>query len=141
MITLLNRNWIQTKFWPLVRRAEKSTVDARYRGYSKRIQAALYLLLESQQVSLRVSQIDFWLSSLVVSPRNQEWWEKLKTRLKGSRRGFTPSLVAQMTLAAFSWLFTIISSFLAAVGNATTALQIAAATLWIWLVCSISTII
>jgi hypothetical protein len=137
MITLLNRNWIRTQFQPLIEAVEDPTVREKYGGFDKRIEAALYLLLEAQQVSLRASQVKFWLSSLIMSPRNQDWWEKLKGRLKGSRRGFTYSLVAQILLAAFVWLFTIISSLLAAIGNATTALQIAAATLWIWLVCNI----
>jgi hypothetical protein len=137
MITLFNRGWIHTKFERLIKRTEESPVADRYPAYNDRVVALQYLLAEAQQVSLRATQTRFWLSSLVVSPQNQLWWTKLETRLHRSRRGFTYSLVAQILLVAFVWLLTIISSFLAALGNITTALQIAAATLWIWLVCII----
>lgn len=134
MITLLNRIWIYTKFKSLIKRTRHNRLEDRYRAYGRRIEALFYLLSESQQVPLRTTQTEFWLSSLVVSPLNQQWWENLQERLQRSRRGFTFSLFAQILLAGFVWMFTIISAILAAWGNSTTALQIAAATLWTWLV-------
>ena len=134
MITILNRNWVQRQFKPLIKRTTKRPVTERYREYKERIEAALYLLAEGQQVPLRATQVHYWLASLVVLPQNQTWWLDLRDRVKRSRRGYSFSLVAQVLLATFVWIFTIFSSYLAAIGNATTALQIAAATLWIWLV-------
>jgi hypothetical protein len=98
------------------------------------MQSALYFLKEAQQVPLRGTQVMYQLASLVVLSENQGWWKKLKKQLEGNRRGITFSLLAQNLLAFLVWIFTIVSSFLAAIGNTTIALQIAAATLWIWLV-------
>ena len=134
MITLLNRNAVQTSFEDVIERTQSSTVKDRYENIGERVQAVLYFLKESQQVPLRATQVKCQLASLVVLPENQGWWIKVKKNLEGSRRGVTFSLVAQNLLAFFVWMFTIVSSFLAAVGNTTIALQIAAATLWIWLV-------
>lgn len=132
MITLLNRIWVHDHFAGLIERAKK--VADRCKSYGERIEAVLYFLKEAQQAPLRATQVQFQLASLVVLPQNQHWWKSLAERLEHSRRGVTFSLVAQILLAAFVWLFTIISSFAAAFGDSTTALQIAAATLWIWLV-------
>jgi hypothetical protein len=101
----------------------------------------LYLLAEAQQVPLRVTQVDHWLVSLVLAPENQNWWKNLTKRLEQSRRGISFSLVAQILLALFVWVLTIISSLLAATGKTTSALQIAAATLWVWLVRVLSSIL
>jgi hypothetical protein len=134
MITLLNRTWICTKFEPLIERASREGIQTKYRDYATRIEAALFFLSESQQAPLRITQTNYWLSSLVVSPRNQGWWEALKDRVKRSRRDYTASLVAQIALAGSVWVFTVASAFIAAWGNSTIALQISAATVWTWLV-------
>jgi len=134
MITLLNRIWIHSKFERLIRKTKLEKVRNRYREYEERVESLLYFLSESQQAPLRVTQTNYWLSSLVVSPMNQGWWMALKDRLERSRRDYTSSLFAQIALAGIVWLLTVGSAFYAAWGDATIALQIAAATLWTWLV-------
>jgi hypothetical protein len=135
MITLLNRNWIQKPFTRLNDRAKHAKVRQRFPTYDKRVQAARYFLSESQQVPLRATQIQFQLASLIVLPKNGKWWKGLVHKLDRTRRGTTFSLIAQLLLVIGVWILTITSSLLAAIGNTTTALQIAASTLWIWLVC------
>ena len=55
-------------------------------------------------------------------------------RLEDTRRRITASLVAQMLFTAIAYLFTVITSFNADLGDPATALQIAPGSLWIWLV-------
>jgi hypothetical protein len=118
----------------LIDRTKLKKVQRRYPEFTERVECVLYFLSESQQAPLRVTQTKYWLSSLVVSPMNQDWWVGLRDRLQRSRRDYTSSLFAQIALAGAVWLFTIISAFYAAWGDVTVALQIAAATLWTWLV-------
>jgi hypothetical protein len=134
MITMLNRIWIQRCFKDLIKATRQTKVANRYPDYGDRVRNALYFLTQAQQAPLRITQVEFWLASLIVSPKNHQWWVNVAEYLRRSRRGVTFSLVAQIALAAFVWLLTIVSSIFAAAGSSTAALQIAAATLWIWIV-------
>ena len=133
-ITILNRSWVRRKFNDLSVKAQTMSVIWKFKDYKGRIQSARFLLQETQQVPLRASQEQGWLSSLIVIPDNSAWWEDLEKRLKSTRRGVTPSLVAQLLFAGIAYLFTIISSFATELGDPATALQIASGSLWIWLV-------
>lgn len=136
-ITILNRYWVRGKFHKLWERSRSLNVQRHYPAFSNRILAVQYLLQEAQQVPIRASQERGWLSSLIVSPENHLWWERLKSRLISTRRGFSPSLIAQILLALTAYVFTVIASFLADFGDPSTALQISSGSLWIWLVCTI----
>jgi hypothetical protein len=133
-ITILNRLWVRRTFRELSDKARPLSKRYGVDMYESRIRAAQILLQEAQQVPLRGSQEKGWFSSLVVVPDNTKWWDHLEERLLNSRRGFTASLVAQMALAVTAYLFTVISSFDAELGDVATALQIASGSLWIWLV-------
>ena len=133
-ITILNRYWVRKRFDEPRVDARKRNVNQKYSELEGRIGAAEYLLEEAQQVPLRACQERGWFSSLIVAPKNTEWWNQLERRLRSTRRGVTASLVSQMLFAAIAYLFTVISSFQAALGDPTTALQIASGSLWIWLV-------
>jgi len=134
-ITILNRQWVQQEFREL--RTNARSLSRKYNELTDRIEAAIFLLQEAQQVPLRASQEKGWFSSLLVVPGNALWWEHLQERLETTRRGITASLVAQMLLAAIAYLFTVITSFNADLGDPSTALQIASGSLWIWLVCRV----
>lgn len=134
VITILNQYWVRKRFGGLQSKARELSVRDKYRGYEDRIRAAQYLPQEAQQVPLRASQERGWLSSLIVIPDNDEWWEHLESRLKSTRRGVTASLVAQMALASVTYLFTVITSLVGSLGDQATGLQIASGSLWIWLV-------
>jgi len=75
------------------------------------------------------------LKDLVSNPENKDWWLGLRKNLSKTRRGVTFSLVAQMLLASVAYLLTIIGGFQASAGDPTTALEIAAGNLWVWMVC------
>lgn len=137
-ITILNRYWVRKRFNGLLTKARSLSIRQKYREYEDRIRAAQYLLQEAQQVPLRASQEKGWLSSLVVIPKNEIWWEHLEGRLRSTRRGVTASLVAQMLLASVTYLFTVITSLVASLGDQGAGLQIASGSLWIWLVSHMS---
>ena len=128
-LTTLNRYWIRRRIKDL----HKS-----YRAASTYFQVVLdsveYLLAEGQQVPLRASQEDGWLSSLIVSPNNRKWWKGMQKRLESTRRGVTFSLVAQGSFAVIAWIFIIASAFVASLGSIPTALQVSAGSLWVWMV-------
>lgn len=132
-ITILNRLWVRKQFDSLVKKAQRLNPQ-RFPYFDRKVRSAQFLLQEAQQVPLRASQERGWLSSLIVIPGNADWWKSLEGRLKATRRGFTASLVAQMALAFTAYLFTVIASFLAYLGDPDTALQIASGSIWIWLV-------
>ena len=128
-ITILNRYWVRKKFGGLLSKAHGLSIRGKYREYEDRIRAAQYLLQEAQQVPLRASQEKGWLSSLIVVPQNDVWWEHIESRLMGTRRSVTPSLVAQMAVASVTYLFTVITSLVGSLGDPSTGLQIASGSL------------
>ena len=131
-LTTLNRYDVRKRMTAI--REDHRAVLLHYTTYSRVLDSVEYLLAEAQQVPLRVSQEGGWLSSLLVSPANRIWWERMMTRLKDTRRGVTFSLVAQGSFAAIAWIFVIVSAFIASLGLVSVALQIAAGSLWVWMV-------
>ena len=132
MLTIRNRYWVRQEFRNL--RRNIGDVHARYEEFDQRLGAIQYVLEEAQQVPLRLSQEQGWFSSLMVAPQNDRWWKHLRDKLRDTRRGITLSLITQMAVAIVAWLFTIIAAFASSLGNITTALQISAGSIWIWMV-------
>jgi hypothetical protein len=134
VLTILNRYWIRNQFQQLSERARDRAVKTKYRAFEERVAAAQYLLQEAQQVPLRASQSNGWLSSLIVVPGNEEWWQNLKNRLFHGRRGVTASLVFQMLAAIVAWIFTVSAAFKTSLGDESQGLDISSGSTWIWLV-------
>ena len=134
VLTILNRYWIRNQFQELLERARDRGVNNKYRAFNERVAAAQYLLQEAQQVPLRASQDQGWLSSLIVVPGNEEWWQNLKNRLAHSRRGVTVSLAFQLLAAILAWIFTVSAAFKSSLGDGTQGLDISSGSTWIWLV-------
>lgn len=136
MLTIRNRAWVREEFDVL--RRHIGDVQRKYPTFGQRLDAIQYILEEAQQVPLRVSQERGWFSSLIVAARNGPWWENLERKLKDTRRGRTLSLVSQMGVAILAWLFTIVAAFVSSLGDVSTALQIAAGSVWVWMVSELS---
>jgi hypothetical protein len=134
-LTILNRFWIRQRFQDLLRTAKSIESSGKYPDLSKRIESILYLLQEAQQDPIRASEHNHWLSSLLVLPKNQLWWQRLRQRLRRTRRGVTFSLIAQIVTAGIAWLIAVLSSFLESFGDTTTPLQMSSGSIWIWMVC------
>ena len=134
-LTILNRYWARKQFNGLrseVRRHRN--VRQIYPVIDERINAIQFFLEQAQQVPLRISQEEGWLSSLIVSGRNHSWWLHLSTKLKVTQNGTSYALITSMIVATIAWLFTVIAAFVTDLGNISTALQLSAGSLWIWLV-------
>ncbi|KAK6442915.1 hypothetical protein LTR95_000793 [Oleoguttula sp. CCFEE 5521] len=125
-LTILNRAWVKVQFRRLKDKASRLKT---FGIYEDRVQSAMLLLQEAQQVPLRASQQNGWFSSLIVGPDNADWWERITNSLKSTRRGLTASLVAQTATAIVAYSFTVTASFLANRGDPTTALQISSGNL------------
>ena len=72
-ITIFNRFWVRKEFDKL-RRLKPNQAKRRenFHHYESRIRASQYLLQEGQQVPLRASQEQGWLSSLLGLPENAD---------------------------------------------------------------------
>ncbi len=132
-ITILNRNWVRREFESLLKGLNK---DLREK-IGERLEAAQYLLQESQQVPMRASQVGGWLSSLIVLDKNEAWWTRVKKDLQKSRRGYTFSLVAQIGLAFIAYTFTIaitLNSSPLGTSEGSNIELTAGGGLWIWMI-------
>ncbi|KAH7127145.1 hypothetical protein B0J11DRAFT_432600 [Dendryphion nanum] len=134
VITILNRYSLRTRWFVLCQAALARAVHDKYSDFIERVRAMQFLLQEAQQVPLRASQEKGWLSSLIVSPKNQAWWRNVKRRLSRTRRGVTFSLVAQIMAAGTAWLFTVAGGFIQSRGDRVVANQLSSGTLWMWLI-------
>jgi hypothetical protein len=138
-VTILNRIWVRRKFESLLRQLDELPnpplgLRESLRG---RLGAAQYLLQESQQVPMRVSQIDGWLSSLIFLDTNDAWWTRVKKDLQNSRRGYTFSLVAQIGMALIAYTFTIATALNSFQGGNLEGHQViltAGGGIWIWMI-------
>ena len=133
-LTILNRYWVRRHFDRIYAKMGESGEEGSTRIPREQVQAIQYLLQEAQQVPIRITNMDK-LKDLVSNPENKDWWLGLRKNLSKTRRGVTFSLVAQMLLASVAYLLTIIGGFQASAGDPTTALEIAAGNLWVWMVC------
>jgi hypothetical protein len=139
-VTILNRRWIRRQCASII----KSMRDNASRNSPPeqnlalvRIRAVGYLLAESQEEPLHLLIDDLGQLRDAIFDQGERWLLEAKAQLESTRRGVTPSLVAQVISAAIAYIFTIILTFsLAEVREVTFALQAAAGTLWLWLVCT-----
>ena len=135
-LTILNRIWVRGIFGSLLDKLDDLPRNL-HQGLRKRLRAAQYLLQESQQVAMRVSQVDGWLSSLIALDDNHAWWMRVKKDLKNTRRGYTFSLLAQIVMAFLAYTLTIaISLNSSPLGNSEVdgVLLTAGGGIWIWMI-------
>jgi hypothetical protein len=136
-ITILNRIWVRRKFRSLQKKLV-GVPDELNNGLCEQLRAAQYLLQESQQVPMRASQVDGWLSSLIALDKNHTWWTTVKKDLKNTRRGYTFSLFAQIAMAFLAYTLTIAVSLNSSpLGNDSAGngvLLTAGGGIWIWMI-------
>jgi hypothetical protein len=132
-MTVMNGNWIHEKFKKLWERSRTQPSPVRER-FGRRINAASFIIQESQQAPMRVSEDVGWLSSLIVLKENQSWWIYVEGHIRDTRKGVTLSLIAQISMAFITWLFTIAVALIGNLGDSTTALQLASGSLWLWMI-------
>ena len=132
MLTVLNSKWTRDEFGRLHRCL--SDVTPRYPAMKAKLHAIEYVLNQSQQVPLRLSQELGWLSSLIVNGRNDPWWENVARDLSFTRRKVTLSLVIQMLVAAVAWAMSVSVLFITNIGDLISTEQIAAGNVWVWMI-------
>ena len=138
-LTILNRNWAVGEVEQFLKRSQRVVepeVAAAVSHFKSRLRSFSSLAIEGQQVPLRASVVQHWLSSLIAHPGaiNTAWWTSVSQSIGRGRRKPSFSLHAQISLAILVWAFTLIAGISAATGAITTAIQIATSTLWVWLV-------
>ncbi|QIX01661.1 hypothetical protein AMS68_007178 [Peltaster fructicola] len=133
-LTILNRSWARKCFSGLRSRAARGSVSERAPHFDKKVSAIQFFVQESQQTPIRTNFERNWLASLIVLPENIIWWKDVQKRLKGTRRGFSPSLIAQMGLAVIAYGLTVVAALATNLGDPNTALQLASGCLWVWLI-------
>jgi hypothetical protein len=134
-LTILNGYYIRQKFKDLRRRSRELGVGGRIpEMFRNRMKAAAVIVQESQQVPMRASQDNGWLSSLAVLGENEPWWDSAEKRIWSTRRGVTLSLVAQILMAFIAWFLTVLGALLGNLGDTTTALQLSSGSLWLWMI-------
>jgi hypothetical protein len=137
-VTILNRIWVRRIFETLLEQLDGLTNLSRdlSQEIRERLRAAQYLLQECQQVPMRASQVDGWLSSLVHLDKNHAWWMRVKKDLRNSRRGYTFSLVAQIGMAFVAYTFTIATSLNTSTGTpeGSQVILTAGGGIWIWMI-------
>ncbi|KAF8175981.1 hypothetical protein K438DRAFT_1979487 [Mycena galopus ATCC 62051] len=131
-LTTFNRNYIAAKFKRLREKAEKDTKQ-RYDYMVERLDAAAFILQESQQCPLRADQRNGELASLVVLPDRQHFWRTARKDLTNTRRGFTYSFLAQVILAFASYLISFIAAVHDSLGSPDVGLQFATSSVWSWM--------
>ena len=132
-ITILNRSHIQCRFEGLQQRASVLGPPHEANFLQQRLWSVQFLLKESQQAPLRLSQEGGWLSSLLLLKENNGWWSGVRRSLRQSRRKWTYSLVAQLSMAAAAFGLTVLSALAGELGDNSTALQLSSGTIWLWL--------
>ncbi|KAH8831116.1 hypothetical protein DL96DRAFT_1523993 [Flagelloscypha sp. PMI_526] len=131
VITALNRRYIFHRFRDILAVAKEANPLLR-----KRAEYAAIILAETQQVPMRASQEDNWLSSLICVDKNTDaFWKKVKDTLAKNRRGWTPSLVTQVIAALLSYLFAYITARVDTLDKDTreTGLYFATSIVWSWM--------
>ncbi|KAE9378440.1 hypothetical protein N431DRAFT_400117 [Stipitochalara longipes BDJ] len=131
-ITAFNRRWIRKRFAVSANNLPLK-FDSKFSHFKPSVEGAQYLLEKAQQVPLRCSEVEGWLSSLIVLPQNRHWWTGVMEDLTKTRRDVTFSLIAQLLFAVLAYIFTVIEAFPQS-GSLTTATQMSASGLWAWMV-------
>lgn len=104
--------------------------------YADRLSAITEVLSTAQHVSLRANQTQAWFSSLLVLDLEckDSWWVKAGEYCRSHVRDFTPSALAQLSVAIVAWILTTVAALAGKLGDPNTALQNASGSLWLWLV-------
>ncbi|KAJ7031199.1 hypothetical protein C8F04DRAFT_1111902 [Mycena alexandri] len=133
-LTVFNRRYITARFQALKRTVERET-GPEYHFMASRVEAAAYILQESQQCPIRANQRRGELANLITmnGSHRQNFWEIAAKDLKNTRRGFTYSFGAQVFLAFVTYLISFIAAVVDSLGSPDVGLQFASSTVWSWM--------
>jgi hypothetical protein len=93
------------------------------------------ILIESQNIPLGiVNGPGRQIAQLVVNPRNGTWWSHVAGEIVKTKREWTYSLIAQLSMVIVAQLFSIIDYFTSAADDTTISVGLALNSLWIWMI-------
>ncbi|KAK7457053.1 hypothetical protein VKT23_010356 [Stygiomarasmius scandens] len=118
MLTVLNSRWVARIFHKL-----------KYPN----VQSAVRILSSLQQAPVRVDRLDpYLLPSLVVLPENDDWWTELREHLEYTHT-WSVSAATSIAWVVIAYIFTIIDSFTADIGQLIEVNGQGVGSVWIWL--------
>ncbi|KAF7336507.1 hypothetical protein MSAN_02305400 [Mycena sanguinolenta] len=131
-LTAFNRRHIMAKFKRLKEQVQKDT-QRRYHYMAQRVDAAAFVLQETQQCPMRADQRSGEFASLIVLPDRQNFWIIAAKDLNNTRRGFTYSFLAQVIFAFLSYLISFLAAIHDSLGSPDVGLQFASSSVWSWM--------
>ncbi|KAJ6495233.1 hypothetical protein C8R45DRAFT_1094892 [Mycena sanguinolenta] len=131
-LTAFNRRYIKNTFEQLQERVVTETKEC-YHYLAETLDAARFVLEESQQCPMRANQRTGEFACLIVLLDRQNFWLIAAKDLENTRRGFTYSFLAQMILAFISYLISFIAAVHDSLGSPDVGLQFASSSVWSWM--------
>ncbi|KAJ7500868.1 hypothetical protein B0H11DRAFT_1855744 [Mycena galericulata] len=133
-LTAFNRRYIARQFQKLKYSASKD-IGPEYYYMVERVDAAAFILQESQQCPMRADQTTGELGNLIVmnDTARHNFWKSAAKDLRNTRRGFTYSFLAQVVVAFATYLISFIAAVHDSLGDPDVGLQFASSTVWSWM--------
>ncbi|KAJ7608733.1 hypothetical protein FB45DRAFT_379373 [Roridomyces roridus] len=134
-LTAFNRRYAFRKFRGLKDKVQRNTRQAVYGWMIERLDKAAFIVVEVQQCPMRANQRDGEFASLLTIndlDRNI-FWKVAHKDLKNTRRGFTYSFLAQVLMAALSYLLSFIAAFHDSFGSPQVCPQFVSSMVWTWM--------
>jgi hypothetical protein len=116
-LTVLNTRWVTKRF-------ERLTYP--------NVRNAVRILSSLQQSPIRVVEEDGLLASLIVLPKNDEWWTQLAQSIDYTHT-WSISAATSIAWVVIAYNFTLIDSFAAGISNSINSNGQGVGTLWLWL--------
>ncbi|KAF9063945.1 hypothetical protein BDP27DRAFT_1426417 [Rhodocollybia butyracea] len=132
-LTAFNQRYIVNAFQHIKEMAQS---NSRCYYMIKRIDAAAFILQETQQCPMRADQRGGKLASLIILDEDngqEKFWITAEKDLRNTRRGFTRSFLAQVLLAFLAYLISFMAAVQESLGNPDVGLQFASSTVWSWM--------
>lgn len=131
-IAIMNRIWLRTHQARIEKQARNTVFG---RAHLKHV---FGVLSETQHVPMRTCLVPGLLHDLVLD--QPQWWIDVDERLQLTRRAWTASFWAQTVAAIAAWGLTVTGSIASLLGNETTALNLSASSVWLWMVCELNSL-
>ncbi|KAF9060625.1 hypothetical protein BDP27DRAFT_1339341 [Rhodocollybia butyracea] len=132
-LTAFNRRYISIAFRKIKETAQH---NSRCRYMVERVDAAAFILRETQQCPMRANQRAGELASLIILDDDngqQKFWITAEKDLRNTRRGFTQSFLAQVLFAFLAYLISFIAAVHDSLGSPDVGNQFASSTVWSWM--------
>lgn len=133
-LTILTARKINSCFRQIKEEADNMQKEAK-KALFEVLENVRIILIESQNIPLGiVNGPGRQIAQLVVNPRNATWWSHVAGEIVKTKREWTYSLIAQLSMVIVAQLFSIIDYFTSAADDTTISVGLALNSLWIWMI-------